>query len=96
MLDAQKQVQYLIEKTKFWDRHRKDNLNHRQVKVLNKILDIGSENFEGGISTKKYIAITKKSKATVVRDIQELVEKGCLERVKGTSGRNIRYSIKIF
>jgi len=96
MCDAQKQVQYLIEKTKFWDRHREDNLNQRQIKVLNKILDIGSENFEGGISTKKYISITQKSKATVVRDIQELVEKGCIEKVKGTSGRNIRYRVKVF
>ncbi len=95
MIDAQKQIEYLIEKTKFWDRHRADNLNDRQVKVLNKILDIGSENFEGGISTKKYMAMTKKSKATVVRDIQELVEKGCLAQVEGTSGRNVRYRVKI-
>ena len=94
MLDTQKQIEYLIEKTKFWDRHRTDNLNDRQVKVLNKILDIGSENFEGGISTKKYMAITKKSKATVVRDIQELVEKGCLEKVEGSSGRNVRYRVQ--
>ena len=95
MIDTHYLIEYLIEKTKFWDRHREDNLNERQVKVLNKILDIGNENFEGGINTKKYMAITKKSKATVVRDIQELVEKGCIEQIEGTSGRNIRYKIKL-
>ncbi len=95
MIEAHKQLEYLIEKTKFWDRHKTDNLNERQVKVLNKILDKGSENFEGGISTKKYMAITKKSKATVVRDIQELLEKRCLEKVEGSSGRNIRYIVKL-
>ena len=95
MLDAQKQIQYLIEKTKFWDKHRADSLNERQIKVLNKVLDIGDENFEGGISTKKYMAMVKISKATAVRDIQELVEKVCLVQIEGSSGRNVRYRINL-
>jgi len=92
---AHKNIEYIIQKTKFWDKHREDNLNERQIKVLNKILDIGSENFQGGLNTKKYMAITKKSKSTVVRDIQELVALGCIEQVEGSSGRNIRYEIKL-
>ena len=95
MISANEQIQYLIQKTKFWDRHRESNLNERQIKVLNKILDVGNDKFEGGINTKKYTSIVKKSKATVVRDIQELVAKGCLEQIEGTSGRNIRYRIKL-
>jgi Fic family protein len=95
MLYTNNQIQYLIQKTKFWDKHKESNLNERQIKVLNKILDIGNENFEGGINTKKYIAMVKKSKATVVRDIQELVQKGCLEQIEGTSGRNVRYKVKL-
>ena len=43
----------------------------------------------------KYISITKKSKATVVRDIQELVALGCIEQIEGTSGRNVRYEVKL-
>ncbi len=92
---SQNNIEYVIQKTKFWDKYRNKNLNERQIKVLNKILDIGSENFEGGLSTKKYIAITKKSKATVVRDIKELVDYGCIIQVEGTSGRNIRYIVNI-
>jgi Fic family protein len=70
-------------------------LNERQIKVLNKILDIGSENFEGGISTKKYVSITKVSKATAVRDLASLIEFDCIRQIENTSGRNIRYKINI-
>jgi len=93
MLNASKNIDYLIEKTKFWDIHRKQALNARQIKVLNKILEIGSENFEGGISTKKYISMTKVSKATAVRDLVQLVNFGCIKQLEETSGRNIRYVV---
>jgi Fic family protein len=94
MDQALKNIEYLIQKTKFWDIHRKNALNERQIKVLNKILDMGSENFEGGLSTKKYISMTQVSKATAIRDINELLEFGCIEQIKDTAGRNIRYKVK--
>ncbi len=95
MIDALRNIEYLIEKTKFWDSHRKQPLNERQLKVLNKILDMGAENFEGGINTKKYISLTKVSKATAVRDITQLVEFGCIAQIEGTQGRNIRYKVSV-
>ena len=90
-----KSIEYLVQKTKFWDRHREQALNERQIKVINKILDMGSENFEGGISTKKYISLTKVSKATAVRDITQLVAFGCIRQIDGSSGRNIRYRLEL-
>ena len=57
---------------------------------------MGSENFEGGISTKKYISLTKVSKATAVRDISYLLELGCIQQIEGSSGRNIRYKLDIY
>jgi Fic family protein len=93
MQQALKNIEYLIQKTKFWDIHRKNALNERQIKVLNKILDMGSENFDGGLSTKKYISMTQVSKATAQRDITELLEFGCIEQIEGTAGRNVRYKI---
>ncbi|MBL0721334.1 MAG: Fic family protein, partial [Sulfurovum sp.] len=93
MIKGLKNIDYLIEKTRFWDNHRTKALNERQIKVINKILDMGVENFEGGINTKKYISITKVSKATAVRDISKLVEFGCIRQIKGSNGRNIRYVI---
>ncbi|MFK5937673.1 MAG: DUF4172 domain-containing protein [Sulfurimonas sp.] len=95
MIDALKNIEYLVEKTKFWDLHTKQALNERQIKVLNKILDKGAENFEGGINTKKYISLTKVSKATAGRDIAQLVEFGCIEQIEGTQGRNIRYKVQV-
>jgi Fic family protein len=94
MIDAQEEIEYLVEKTKFWDKHRTDSLNERQIKVLSKVLSMGKDNFKGGISTKKYMTMTKVSKATAIRDIQDLVEKGCIEQLEGTSGRNVRYQIQ--
>ena len=93
--DAEKSLYYIIEKTKFWDRFRDYDINARQTKVLNKILDIGSENFEGGLTKKKYIAITKASSTTATRDLKELVQWKCIIQNKGTIGRNTSYSINL-
>lgn len=93
MLRGLQNIEYLVQKTKFWDKHRDKPLNDRQIKLLNKVLDMGGENFEGAISTKKYISLTKVSKATATRDIAALLEFGCIKQVEGTDGRNIRYEI---
>ncbi len=95
MKQALKNIEYLVQKTKFWDKYRNQPLNERQIKVLNKILDIGSENFEGGLNTKKYINLTKVSKATAVRDITQLLEFGCIEQIEGMSGRNVKYRVVV-
>jgi len=86
-------IEQVIAKTKFWDRCREKSLNSRQLKVLTKVLDKGD--FEGGINTKKYISITKTSRATAVRDIKELLEYGCIRQIEGSSGRNVRYGVRI-
>jgi Fic family protein len=85
----------VLEKTKFWDMHRETVLSKRQIKVLNKLLDIGVNNFEGGINTRKFAAITKVSKITAARDIKDLVQKECLIQNPETAGRNISYSVYI-
>jgi Fic family protein len=95
MQNALLNIEHLIQKTKFWDIHRNQPLNERQIKVLNKIFDVGIDNFEGGLNTKKYMAITKVSKATATRDISELIEFECIKQVDSTAGRNIRYTINI-
>ena len=95
LLEARKQLHYIIDKTNFWDTHKDDNLNYRQTKVINKILDIGSENFKGDLSKKKYITIANTTSSTASRDISELLQKDCIEQIQGTSGRNIRYRVKI-
>ena len=93
LVEARKQLDYIIDKTKFWDRHKNDNLNARQTKVINKILDMGSENFEGDLSKKKYVKIADTTPATASRDIAELLQKNCIKQVEDTAGRNIRYKV---
>lgn len=89
------QIQHVVEKTAFWDRARQEPLNTRQIKVLNKLLDVGSDAFEGGLNVKKYVSMTKTSIPTAKRDISELVKKGLLQRVEGSGGRSTRYEIAL-
>lgn len=86
-------IEKSVQKTKFWDRARMYAINERQIKVLNKVLDIGTADFEGGLSTKKYASIAKTSIPTAKRDISKLLEYGLLKQVKGSAGRNTRYEI---
>lgn len=86
-------IDKIMSKTRFWDKLRHISLNQRQLKVLNKLLEYNKDGFQGGLTTKKYVAMTKTSLATAKRDIQELVKYGCLIQKEGTQGRNIKYDI---
>ncbi len=85
--------QFIVEKTKFWDAHREDELNSRQIKVLNRLLDIGSENFKGDISKAKYVEIADTAETNASRDIADLLAKECIKKVEGTAGRGTKYTI---
>ncbi|HCZ19762.1 MAG TPA: DUF4172 domain-containing protein, partial [Helicobacter sp.] len=87
------QLNYIVEKTKFWDAHREDELNARQIKVINRLLDIGSENFKGDLTKAKYVKIADTAETNASRDITDLLAKGCIKKVEGTTGRGTRYII---
>lgn len=91
--DAGKQLGYVVEKTRFWDIHREDELNARQIKVLNRLLDIGSENFKGDLTKAKYVKISNTAETNASRDIADLLAKGCIKKVEGTTGRGTKYTI---
>jgi len=93
--DTRSRLVYIVDKTKFWDKHKESNLNARQTKVLNRILDVGVENFLGDLSKKNYIKIADTTSSTASRDISELLDLGCIKQVEGTIGRNIRYIVDI-
>jgi Fic family protein len=86
-------IQTVVDKTKFWDRARELNLNENQTKVLNKLLDTGEGNFEGGLTNKKYRSITDTTQVTASRHIKELVDKGLLCEIEGHGGRSTCYDI---
>lgn len=95
LVEAKMKLHFIVFKTKFWDKHRDKNLNSRQTKVLNFILDIGIENFKGNLSKKKYMSISSSSSTTASRDISELLEIGCIKQIENTAGRNVSYEIVI-
>jgi Fic family protein len=83
---AQELVDFLIAKTRYFDRMR-GQLNERQEKVLLRMFREGPGGFEGGLSAEKYLRISGTSRATTTRDLQDLVDKGALMRTgerKGT------------
>lgn len=89
--DAEKQITFILRKSKFFQRYG-SLLNERQRKVLDKMFAAGSGGFVGGINVRKYLAITKASKATATRDLQHLTSIGALNAI-GT-GRAARYEIR--
>jgi Fic family protein len=79
-------IEFLIAKTKFYDRFR-GAFNARQEKVIARLFREGPEGFTGGLSAEKYIRITKTSRATATRDLADLTSKQALSRtgqLKGT------------
>ncbi|MDR6434330.1 Fic family protein [Brucella pseudogrignonensis] len=74
-----KRVNFYIAKAHFYDRFR-GALNPRQEKVVARLFEAGPEGFVGGLSADNYLAITKASRATATRDLQDLVDKGALTR----------------
>lgn len=91
MRNSRELARLTIAKAEFWKRHAGVNINDRQRKVLNKLLDAGPDGFEGGLSNKKYQNMTKASSATATRDLKALVDAGLLAQSGG--GRSVRYGI---
>jgi len=96
VLEAQRYTQrlmdFLIEKTKLYDRLR-GKFNPRQEKVIARLFAEGLEGFQGGLSAENYLAITKTSRATATRDLQDLVEMGALQRTG--ERKHTRYTLNI-
>lgn len=78
----------VLDKARFWERHGARSLNDRQRRMLNRLLD----GFEGKLTSSKWAKIIKISQATAARDIEDLIEKGILQR-DAAGGRSTSYSL---
>ena len=76
-------------KADFWNKHSKTLINERQKKVLNKLLD----GFEGKLTSMKWAKISKCSKDTAIRDINDLINKEVLQK-EAAGGRSTNYELK--
>jgi Fic family protein len=92
--EAETQIDFTFKKTRFFDRF-KDRLNERQLTVIKRMLEEGIKGFQGGMKARKYIGITKTSKATATRDMQQLLEMGAFVLSGKAGGRSTSYQINI-
>ena len=95
-LEAQRRtlslVEFLIAKARELDRLR-GQLNPRQEKAVLRMFEAGPSGFEGGMTAKKYVAITSASVATATRDLADLSERGAL--VPEGTFRDRRYHLSL-
>ena len=84
-------INFTLEKAKLFNNYN-SLLNERQTKVMKRMLDEGPKGFQGGMTAKKYMSITKTSKATATRDIQKLHEIGVFKSIG--AGRSTAYVIQ--
>jgi Fic family protein len=72
--DTLKRIDFIVEKTKFFDRYS-SQLNERQNKVILRLFQAGHTGFIGGLSSEKYTKIAKTSASTATRDLKDLTDK---------------------
>jgi Fic family protein len=78
----------VLHKARFWGRHGASSLSDRQRRMLNLLLD----GFEGKLTSSKWSKIVKVSQATAARDIEDLIDKGILQK-DAAGGRSTSYSL---
>lgn len=90
--NAEKIISKVMAKSSFWKKHTVVEINSRQRKIINVLLDAGPDGFVGGLTTRKYVSIAKTNRVTAYREITNLLEKGLLKQNEGM-GRNVSYDI---
>ncbi len=81
-------------RARFWSEHKEAEINERQRKVINRMLEAGPGRFEGGLTQRKYVGMTSASPATASRDISDLVGKGFLV-LGNAAGRSTYYDLAV-
>lgn len=92
--EAAMQIDFTLKTTRFFDSY-KDALNQRQLTVVRRMLEEGPKGFEGGMNARKYIGITKTSKATATRDMQALLDRGVFILAGEAGGRSTSYRLNL-
>ena len=92
ILSSSSLLEKIMAKARFWNSFAQTSLNDRQIKVINRLLDMGQEGFSGGLKNKKYMGIAHTSRATAQRELSDLVQKGILIKLPG-GGRSSSYDL---
>lgn len=84
-------VDEALDRARYWTEHKDVTLNQRQRKALDRMLEAGPGRFEGGMTARKYQALTGTSGATATRELTDLVAKRLL--VPRGAGRSTYYDL---
>ena len=90
---VEKLIADVLAKARFWQDRSQIQINERQRKVINRLLDAGRDGFQGGLTTRKYVAMAKVSRATAFREISDLVENEFLIE-NSAKGRSVSYDLR--
>ncbi|MBS1773059.1 MAG: Fic family protein [Bacteroidetes bacterium] len=89
-LDAAEKVSSIVlRKARYWELFATKTLNDRQRAMVNKLLD---EDFFGKLTTSKWAKMNKCSTDTALRDINDLISQGVLEKEEA-GGRSAGYRL---
>lgn len=86
IVGAEAAMAKVLTKARFWQAVSDQPLNDRQRKVLNQLLD----GFQGKLTNAKWVALTRSSSDTALRDISDLIKRGILVR-ESKGGRSTSY-----
>jgi Fic family protein len=92
--EAEEQIDFTLKKVKFYDRF-KNTLSERHLKVVARMLEEGIKGFKGGMNANKYASLTKVSKATATRDLQELIGVNAFKLIGDGRGRSTSYEVNL-
>jgi len=92
--NAEEKIAFTLRKAKYFDRFT-GLLNSRQLKVIRRMVEDGPAEFEGGMNAGKYVSITKVSKATATRDLQDMLQKGAIQLLGNSGGRSTKYQLNV-
>lgn len=90
---SQEIVQKALFMAKFWQIHGRVELSERQAKVIQRLLEAEPQGFEGGLTNRKYVSLTKVSRETAKRDLADLERRGLIKRNRA-KGRSVSYALK--
>ena len=90
LLASELNLEIILDKAHFWDRHKSTNINDRQRLVINYLYDNYDKEI-GFLRTSTYAKLTKTSNDTALRDLQDLVVKEMLRTED--SGKKTNYII---
>jgi Fic family protein len=90
LLASEKNLELILDKAHFWEKHKTTGINDRQRKIINYLYD-NYDKETGFLRTSVYAKLMDCSTDTALRDLQDMVEKGMMH--SENNGKKTNYLI---